>query len=622
MKMMKRSKMTVLLSALLCAVLLLSSCGTSAAIPSDDEETVKLPASEIISSVSSGASAAPSLDSTTAGGDDGEELTMSEALAVWKNYLLYEEPEKTTVDTYVFNVKEDGGVNFDFSWVSRIAQYTVTVDNDALDFAVNYYGVKRGTVYYRFVDLLTGKTVTQFEYSIDAAASNLPSYTADIEYISYDFAVLCVTKTTPTPVYANETPAEDEDPLYYDFVDTETFYAPDGTVLASGEAGKYDISIKYSGDQYTIFALAGKAYTVVDGEIVATCADGMETLPLVGWDFEYNGYRYWLDYYSIIVTDEASNIVACYDGDVNLYSLQVLSNGNIYFYTMKWCADDATEYSFCEDGEKLLFEHTLINVETGTVTHPELGFGIVDLVTNFSAQNNNKVNDDLNIASVYRYADGKLDSTTTNLVLDGNMNVVATLPNVVPNQNGLLTRLGGDSWKLRTCVEYTTSVSYFISSNGNLILLPDDNDVDAICNGFFMFNGDIYTHYSDLVVEATEWRGYHVFNSGNSIAILDDEDVLTVYTITSDGRVTSKSVSDVAYISYDDLDDSVLSFYYKTLSGISNRKGYVDATGNVLYSSNGDSYDEFLYDNYIVLRDMTLNGTSYEDDRYVLIYVK
>ncbi len=630
MKMMKRSKMTVLLSALLCAVLLLSSCGTSAAIPADDEETVQLPASEIISSVSSGASAAPSLDSTTAGDDDGDELTMSEALAVWKEYLLYDTPESSDVGTRVFNMENDSGVNFALTTSNRIAKYTVTVEADAHPNALTSYGVKSNHVYYEFVDLWTGKTIKSFDYSLAATAEHLPSYTADIRNVNSDFEIIQVTKTTPTPIYENETPAEGEQPLRYEDVYEVTFYAPDGTVLASGELGEHSIVREFSGSNYAIFSLAGKSYTVVDGEIVATCAEGMFTLPLVGWDLEYNGYRYWINGSEITVTDKASNVVVRYEGNSDNYC--VLSNGNIYMCNWILCDEYALEYSYStnygSDTYKLLFEHTLIDVETGAVTHPDLGFVVTELVTNVNVENNNKVKGDLNIASVYRYADGKMDTLPTNLVLDGDMNVVATLPNVVPNQEGLLTRLGSNSWKLDTTVEYTT-VSYLISSYGNLVLLPNGEEIDSLCNGFFMMNGDIYAYSPTaepyIVIARDDLRQYRVFNGGNTLAILDTENVLKIYIVGSDGSITIRNdVYNVASLGSTFLDDAVLGFYYKSLGNT--RPDFVDSTGHVLCSTELVSLpDYYVYsrDNYILLNEQTINGrTSYENVRIVLIYVK
>lgn len=628
MKMMKRSKMTVLLSALLCAVLLLSSCGTSAAIPADDEETVSLPASEMISSVSSGASAAPSLDSTTAG-DDGEELTMSEALAVWKEYLLYDEHESATVGTRVFNMESDSGVNFALTMNNRIAEYTVIVDDDALDFALTYYGVERNHVYYELVDLWTGKTIQSFDYSRAAVANNEPWYSVAIISIASDFEIARVTKVTYTPVYENETPAEGEAPLYYDAVYEVTFYAPDGTVLASGKNGEHSVVPNYLGYDYSIFSLAGKSYTVVDGEIVATCAEGMYTLPLVGWDLEYNGYRYWIDdnYGEITVTDKASNVVVRYQGGWDEY--YILSDGNIYLYNWSRYDEYVLEYSYYYYDSKCLIQHTLIDVETGAVTHPDLGFAVMELITNANAENNNGVKEGLNIASVYRYADGKMDTLPTNLVLDGDMNVVATLPNVVPNQSGLLTRMGGDSWKLDTTVGNYTTVSYLISSYGNLVLLPCDEDITQLCNGFFVMGGDIYAYSPTaepyVVIDGEDLVQYRVFNGGNSLAILDDESVLTVYTLKPDGGITSNyGVHNVASLGYTYLDGAVLRFSYQSSSNT--RPDFVDSTGRVLCSTELVSlprYSVTSRDNYIILAEETINGhTSYVNVRSVLIYVK
>lgn len=627
MKMMKRSKLTVLLSALLCAVLLLSSCGTSAAIPADDEETVKLPASEIISSVSSGASAAPSLDSTTAG-DDGEELTMSEALAVWKEYLLYDEHESATVGTREFNLKDDSGVNFNLTTNSRIAVYTISVDADATNFALAYYGVKSNHVYYELVDLWTGKTIAKFDCSRDAVANHEPSYVVSIETIDNDFAVARVTKLTQTPVYENETPAEGEEPLYYEYVMADTFYAPDGTVLASGEYGEYDVDLNYLGYGYSIFTLAGKSYTVVDGEIVSTCAEGLFTLPLLGGDVEYNGYRYWIDDSSITVVDKASNVVASYRGSWDSYC--ILSNGNVYLSSVTYCDEHALNYSFSIYATKILFEHTLIDVATGAVTHPELGFVVTELITNENAENNNKVKEGLNIATVYRYADGKMDTLPTNLVLDGDMNVVATLPNVVPNQKGLLTRMGGDSWKLDTAVgNNNTTLSYLVSSYGNLVLLPNGEDIYPLCNGFFMMNGDIYAYSPTaepyVVIEREELLQYRVFNGGNSLAILDDEHVLTVYVVGSDGSITScYGIHNVESLGYTYLDGAVLRFNYQSSSNT--RPDFVDSTGRVLCSTEFVSLTMYYVTDrgdYVLFREETINGeTHYVNVRSVLIYLK
>lgn len=369
----------------------------------------------------------------------------------------------------------------------------------------------------------------------------------------------------------------------------------------------------YSITRNTVVTISDKAYVISkDGEFLAEFAAGLEyNIPVFNKDSmtperyngnltiytENKGYAYFeVGDYKYLVVEEIPVTIPV--GEMTMFTIPgieitvmnknygitanykascyavasyaVLSNGDIYVCTYQLLSRDAATFDFELQGEKFDIVHSVISAKDGSVTNLERNFTVSKLynettkvINSFLNQasvgtlegrgdffENGKVRDGFILAEIQEYSNGVRGENSEFAVLNESLEVVAKLPNIIPNQFGyasyepsgnmlLATRAPGDR-----VVYYSANVT-----TGEISLFSRDvSEMIAIENGVlvgtkvYADNGNLLT---DLSSNYTNFEGVVAVQNGKIFFVSD-------YTL---------KVGRIEYVSYDYDQNGWYTFY-------------------------------------------------------------
>lgn len=286
----------------------------------------------------------------------------------------------------------------------------------------------------------------------------------------------------------------------YETVVTYSYYDKAGNEIAKDLEKKGTVSGEF-------VTLGEKTYLVRDGEIIKTFKAG-EQYALPNFDTESSiqivdiddspvneiyvaqGYAYYEqgdygycireempttmkfgDFYSIMFPSVQIEIVKDYDVVLDyesdayaIMSYTVLSNGNVYICEYRQLNAAATEYDIFAQDMKFDVAHVILDVATGEVKTVEKDYVAQKLYTNATAEIKSlncevtmgdvvggcKVKDGYALVQIQKVANGAISGKSVYAVLDADLNIVAELPAVIPNQFGYVGFLAEDKVLLNT----------------------------------------------------------------------------------------------------------------------------------------------------------------------------
>ncbi len=658
----KRSKLALVLAFLLSATTVFTACGDS------------LTSSDSWSSSDS--------DYKTPGQLEQEaNASYSDKIDEWGRYIECEESEEvpnysltelTQMDTNTVKteITVSGGVYVKTKTETVWKDIVLIEGEDPVEMVAlknitqSVYNLETGE---KIMSDFKGKTV-QFNGVIVDADNYLKS--DQIEYTvnaSFKDGIIEVKKTT----YVLREGAEDETLLgNYEAVVTYSYYDKNGTELAKDLDNK---GVVDSSDSRYV-TIGDYTYLVEDGEIIVKVNKGEEhKIPTYSGGVEYAyvkegdyGYcvredemlympmgeltAFMLPGMEIQVTNKQYDIVAEYQTDC--YAVKgyaILPSGNVYICELDLLDSNATEYDFVVQDMKFNVLHTVVEVTTGKTSVLEKDYAVstvynnttnvletgINLATMSNVYGEIKMKEGYMLAEIQKFAEGSLSPDTVKVVLDENLNIVAELPNIIPNQFGYAGFIDEDRMLIATKAVGTLpdqNVLIYYTANvetGDLNLFPHNyadytqNNRFTPIEGGYYYGGKVYGEEwellsdlegytlqdvvgSKLLLKHNEYSGYYYgeietyynyeydYELGQSIQVAHrDFDIESVYfggydVIPSGDRTyyTYNGGSDGYYVLYNAQGNSLRSWdlsestYEYEDGSYSNRLGY-DVNRNV-----------------------------------------
>ncbi len=314
----------------------------------------------------------------------------------------------------------------------------------------------------------------------------------------------------------------------------KTYLIHDGEIIRTFERGtQYDVPEYLSANQSAYFQYGNYGYYVVEGqpEVMQIGDFYMARVPSVSFE--------------IINADK--ELVWKYDTkSYHVAGYSVLSDGDIYLCEYKMLDATATDYDIENQGMKFEVLHSRIDVETGEVTKLEKEFVVSKIYNNVTPEmdtllnnattaevlGNCTVKDGYMLAQIQIYTDGVLDSNSLVVVLDEEMNVVATLPKILENQFGYVGFLDSDTMLVNTITTDNKSIYYMANTaTGDVELYFNANTQQGIqyIKGGFIYRNKIYDYDWNVVYDMTndyeEYRTYSYEVKGNTVYIMETKEV-------------------------------------------------------------------------------------------------
>ena len=291
------------------------------------------------------------------------------------------------------------------------------------------------------------------------------------------------------------------------------------TVVATfGYKMEYDIPVydedeeNIDGAGYAYFEKGGNKYLIVEEKHEKKFIGEMALIRVPG--------------ISISVLDADGKVKVNYTSEsYSVCGYAVLSNGNIYLCEYDLLNADAQEYDIENSGEKLNVTHKIINVSNGSVSTLDLSFVASNLLNDTTKDINAELNmnlirsNDLDkvdvkdgyiLATIQKFADGKLDAQSALVVLNENFEIVKELPKIVANQYAYPSFIDADTMIVASTsvifpeydwiTEKTKVVYYAFDVDGeNVSLYPDfeeKGNVEPITGGYVWWKGASCKLYS------------------------------------------------------------------------------------------------------------------------------
>ncbi len=578
---MKNRKLIVFVSALLFAVMALSSCTGSAALPNNDalandpmhENSVILTDGEGVSLLSS-----------------ADTLSASGKLAVWQKYLKYNAKslDAVTSDSTSFSSDKryyrDGNYGvvvqyedketvgaYEELWKS-IFEQTIKVynifgkDEPIFTYKNNYVtNIEDRTEVYSDATIARVNTDVYYDYGIFY-----------VEYENWDAVYEELPEgSTETPEIIGYTLEE----MYYEF------YLADGTFLGKTEnSWDYDTSSTYC---TKTFILNGDAYVLDNyGNFIKKVKDILYTEdPFLEATLgsaemtKIGGYYFVEDYYEdgYVIFDLNGSYVGKYKGESQVEIF--LPNGNVLMQDVIEVNEGATVYdvyNYAND-KKYNVVTKVFDVASGKTTEVDFAYKIETYYDAMSA-GNTVLAGDCAVIEAYTFEKQMYSSELTYVALNSDLTVKEILPEIIPNQVGLVkmcdadttlipaTMYGGDSeFYYRVTDGSFFAYDYIIKAPYPGMLIVDAEDEDGnYCRDLIDYSGKVIVHdfeYNNI--------NYMRNENGEPVSLLlrvyDEEDertslVLCYYDAANDS-VVSKTIAAV------DADDARISNTYSYLDG-------------------------------------------------------
>jgi len=617
---MKNTKIIVFVSALLCAVMALSSCTGSAALPNNDvlangqnNESVIVPTESENTENNT-----PTIDTTTAAGK----------LAVWQQYIKFNSTEKSGLTSgYTDSFSKEGGYNYNTDSV-RYGTVIQTYEHRTHgEFEELWKTIFDKSV--RVINVFTNKVVYSHSVEYVGNIENEEEVFSDVTIVNVDrleYGAFCVETINWDPVYEELPEGSTETPEILDYTiksRTYSFYLNDGTLMGTSES-RYDFSYYTRPGVYT-FYVDGYAYSVnkKDGSLISKVPEYLfieEPILVTSINTpdeieKFGKYSLVRDYFAnaYFVFDENGAYINYLDlGDID--SFEILPNGNILTQNTVKLDENIGTYDFYdyEFNTKYDLVTEIIDVATGKVTSVDFNY-IIDTVSDDTT--------DYAVVAAYAIKDQMLASEYTYLALNSDLSVKEELPEIIPMQNGLVSCVDADTVLIPATTSGDESYSYRVT-DGNFFAF-DFNIADS-CSAegmLFVYDEDEDGYHIRCLVD---YNGKYIVNNVTDYKYLynDDGKIVSVLLVSYDEE-EELTRYDICYYDKDndevikrnlgsyDLSEAKVSYYdflqsrTVRLDIITSDSGdpdyslkFFDAYGNSLYSLSAESkYGNTYYDN-------------------------
>lgn len=518
---MKHSKIVVFLSLLLVAVMAFSSCSGSAVIPEGDEQ-LNAPKEDIIIDLldeSTPADAESALKNAIA----ANKTEIANAVAKWHDYVGFKQNSLVADETAIGKDLMNNYTRVTFERYGALI--VANARQEVWDSTVGESGAyvtscKRVLVYNLYKENFEEPVFDSGDYKDweQTPEANYTSYSISTNSNISGFRVL------KTERIAKYEPSQ-ENPEVQVFKEYETkystsFYTTEAIVPTVEENMAWSSS--YVSGYYEV-TIGNKIYAINhEGEILKVFDKGLEYVLPVNADYEKNGLRYYFENEYVYVLDENFAPLSSYaflsDYDMKW---EMLPNGNVFFQYKKQLDDNAEVYDYkTVGGDKYDVVQHIYNVKTGAVSELELGYIVDNLYDSDSTEFTVK-NEDNFIVEAIKYTKGGVYSKDTEpavLVLKGDFELVAELPEIIENQTGMPKIVALN--KLVVTTEFAGAGKYnvLVSTEGSYELLPY-----GVSFGKTSFNYDgetcIYST-SDNHEFSTPFENYSVVRTFNGTTTL------------------------------------------------------------------------------------------------------
>lgn len=524
---MKHSKIVVFLSLLLVAVMAFSSCSGSAVIPEGDEQ-LNAPKEDIIIDLldeSTPADAESALRNAIA----ANKTEIANAVAKWHDYVGFKQNSLVADETAIGKDLMNNYTRVTFDISSRpliIARAEQDVWNEELgEYELSH---KRVLVYNLYKE--------NFEEPVfDSGDYKDYEQTPEANYTTYSISTnsyIAGFKVLKTERIAKYEPSQENPEVQvfkeYEVKYSTSFYTTEAIVPTVEESMDWSSS-GYVGDEYVGYyyfnvTIGDKVYAInSEGEILKVFDKGLEYVIPANADYEKNGLRYYFEDEYVYVLDENFAPLSSYAflADYNM-RWEMLPNGNLFFQYLKALDDDAESFDMEIDGVKFDIIQHLYNVKTGAVSELELGYVVADEIYDSESTEFTVKNEDNFIVEAVKYTKGSVYSEDVEpavLVLKGDFELVAELPEIIENQTGMPKIVALN--KLVVTTKFAgagRNYNVLVSTDGSYELLPY-----GVSFGKTSFNYDgetcIYST-SDNHEFSTPFENYSVVRTFNGTTTL------------------------------------------------------------------------------------------------------
>lgn len=507
---MKNRKLIVFVSALLCAVMALSSCTGSAALP-DNDVLANDPIHEngiiLTDDASSGTSDVPSVDTLTASGK----------LAVWQKYLKYDVKsldaassdstasldDKTHnfvgADTYGVLVQtETKRIHGEFEelWKTRVEE-TIRV--------YNIFGKDEPIFSYKNAYLMNLEDESEI-----LSDSTIVSVDTDIFY-----GIFRVEYENWDAVYEELPEGSTETPEIIGYTLKETyyeFYLADGTLLGEAE-NFWDYDTKTT--EFTnAFILNGTAYVLDnDGNFIKKVAEELYTEdPFIEATYgsseidKIGSYYFVYDLHNedrALIFDLNGKYVCEYncDSEVEIF----LPNGNVLMQDAIEVSEGAKTYDVYdyETNAKYDVVTKVFDVASGKVSEIEFAYIITEWYDALGSRNAALAGDCV-VIEAFTFEKQMVSSELSYVALNLDLTVKEVLPEIIPNQKGLIEIRDADTVLIPATMDNDSNFYYrvtdgefyaydykIISSYPGMLIVEAENEDGESCRNLIDYSGKV-----------------------------------------------------------------------------------------------------------------------------------
>ena len=560
-------KLIMILSTLLCLAMLFASC-TSETTEDHEVETLN-PAETTPTETHPDATPGPIPEELKTDYDA--------IIARWSEYISFEGETEDDVNegatlTKLFehtsyqNESPDYSENLNVSQQGDLILFSYHSTTYTAEYSYeegDYEDVSIYTYRYNIFNIVSGEEVaqTQYTYRYYPNRSGAECYqyasvqsTPSLNYTSYGVIRMEVTAHKYVPETYDDW-GDIENLAAWESKTTYNYYDQDGKLLVEG-LESHDFEVVSTGSAYqTIIRIGDKYFLTKDGEIVADLGSEMQVRLDFGVD-EYNGLQYrWTDS-TVQVLDTATNRITvdwCF-GDyfgqrIGYLATYTLGNGNILFQKNCYTLDDE---GFLFGSDYYAPIYVLVDVKTGEIREitPTCAIGgvtyeysIYSLLNNANNRNTGLTlkDDNHQLAEIYLISDGIAAPKTTLVILDSELQVVATLDRFLQDQAGIHGVLeNGDLLIYADAYTYyTVDVNKNDSQRLRLFVDPD-RIVATIPGGFLAKDGILYNDSLKPLVNVSQTYSEYFFSADGLKAWSTEDRCYHYLGINSAGELVIK----------------------------------------------------------------------------------
>lgn len=525
--MVKRSKLILFLSLVLCFTMLFASCDTPEPTPTTEPQTTT--------------SIEEKPDVTLEDKDPNYKDTIDN----WIKYIAYAEPESDEITAK--SLFEYSPVHYmdSVEWHGNLV-WVKTVEDQERPTST------RRTEYHKIYSANLGEIFgTDFSYTV----GDLTRATIECNFLQDAGRYTGIVEVVVGRYDATE------DVFTY----TYSYYDVDKNPLPKNLTERPDVSVADMGNGDIGVVIDDKYYVCRGGAILYTFDRGEERM-LPEITFEYAGYQYCMTGATIFVFDAEYELLSENDlpfealENAENLQIEILDNGNLFLQWFDELDVDATEYDYQNKYEtKYDLNQIIIDVATGehrelemtefisekeladeekekeekeegkTPEEPEetkkpeaVRYLFSNLLTNFESDETTvKINDGYQLAAAYQIVDGKVSDTLTFLVVDSNFVIKDELTKFWVNQsdevffaeaNKLIvtaTVMGSmPNPEYGDMMSFDETLYYAVNTNAKTVSLfvdyKEDYDSIRFIDGGFIYNDKLYNNNLEELMDLSE----------------------------------------------------------------------------------------------------------------------